>query len=100
MQKNFPTSPLKGDWGTVFGGLTAQKFAAIIRAKRTAQRPPPSEPPPSGDQKGEVNMTTPSASELLVKQTQEAERLRLLLLANECKDLAEFLRRLRDLLNK
>lgn len=45
-------------------------------------------------------MTTPSASELLVKQTQEAERLRLLLLANECKDLAEFLRRLRDLLNK
>ncbi|WP_317335991.1 hypothetical protein [Dysosmobacter welbionis] len=32
-------------------------------------------------------MTTPSASELLVQQAQEAERLRLLLLANECKDL-------------
>ena len=45
-------------------------------------------------------MTTPSASELLVQQAQEAERLRLLLLANECKDLDEFRRRLQDLLNK
>ena len=43
-------------------------------------------------------MTTPSASELLVQQAQEAERLRLLLLANECKDLDEFRRRLQDLL--
>jgi len=45
-------------------------------------------------------MTTPSASELLVKQAQQAERLRLLLLANECQDLDEFRRRLKDLLNK
>lgn len=45
-------------------------------------------------------MNTPSASELLVKQAQEAERLRLLLLANECQDLDEFRRRLQDLLNK
>ena len=45
-------------------------------------------------------MATPSASELLVQQAQEAERLRLLLLANECKDLDEFRRRLQDLLNK
>ena len=51
-------------------------------------------------QKGEVNMTTPSASELLVQQTREAERLRLLLLVNECRDLDEFRRRLLDLLNK
>ena len=45
-------------------------------------------------------MTTPSTSELLVQQTQEAERLRLLLLASECTTLDEFCQRLRDLLNK
>lgn len=50
--------------------------------------------------KGEVNMTTPNTGELLVQQAQEAERLRLLLLASECKDLDEFRQRLRDLLNK
>ena len=81
-----------------------QKIAAIIRAKRRPQRPTPSEPPPrrqpGGDQKGEVNMTTPNTGELLVQQAQEAERLRLLLLASECKDLDEFRQRLRDLLNK
>ena len=31
---------------------TAQKIAAIIRGKRTAQRPPPSEPPPAATRKG------------------------------------------------
>lgn len=45
-------------------------------------------------------MTTPNTGELLVEQAREAERLRLLLLANECKDLDEFRQRLRDLLNK
>ena len=45
-------------------------------------------------------MTTPSASELLVQQAQEAERLRLLILADECKTIAEFRQRLRDLVNK
>ena len=45
-------------------------------------------------------MTTPTASELLVQQAREAERLRLLVLANECKDLDEFRKRLLDLLNK
>lgn len=45
-------------------------------------------------------MTTPNTGELLVHQAQEAERLRLLLLASECKDLDEFRQRLRDLLNK
>lgn len=48
--------------------------------------------------KGEVNMSTPSTSELLVQQTIEAERLRLMLLANECETLDEFKRRLSDLL--
>ena len=86
--------------GRDFGLLTAQKIAAIIRGKRTAQRPPPSEPPPSGDQKGEVNMTTPNTGELLVQQAQEAERLRLLILADECKTIEEFRQRLRDLVNK
>ena len=45
-------------------------------------------------------MTTPTASELLVQQAREAERLLLLLLANECNDIDEFRQRLRDLLNK
>lgn len=79
--------------------MTAQKNAAIIRAKRTAQRPPPSEPP-KGDQKGEVNMTTPNTGELLVQQAQEAERLRLLILADECKTIEEFREKLRERLNK
>ena len=79
--------------------LTAQKNATIIRAKRTAQRPPPSEPP-KGDQKGEVNMTTPNTGELLVQQAQEAERLRLLILADECKTIEEFREKLRERLNK
>lgn len=44
-------------------------------------------------------MTTPSVAELLVQQTQEAERLRLELLAikrlaKECADLDEFRRKL------
>ena len=45
-------------------------------------------------------MTTPNTGELLVQQAQEAERLRLLLLANECKTIEEFRQRLRDLVNK
>ena len=45
-------------------------------------------------------MTTPSMGELLVQQTQEAERLRLLLLADECTTIEEFREKLHDLLNK
>ena len=45
-------------------------------------------------------MTTPSMGELLVQQTQEAERLRLLILADECKTIEEFREKLHDLLNK
>ena len=41
-----------------------------------------------------------NTSELLVQQAQEAKRLLLLLLADECKDIDEFRQRLRDLLNK
>ena len=69
------------------GGRTATAQRTAAGRKATATR------------KGEVNMTTPTASELLVQQTREAERLRLLLLASECKDLDEFCQRLRDLLN-
>lgn len=54
----------------------------------------------SGDQKGEVNMTTPNTGELLVQQAQEAERLRLLILADECKTIEEFREKLRERLNK
>ena len=45
-------------------------------------------------------MPTPSMGELLDQQTQEAERLRLLLLADECKTIEEFREKLHDLLNK
>lgn len=45
-------------------------------------------------------MTTPNTGELLVQQAQEAERLRLLILADECKTIEEFRQRLRDLVNK
>ena len=55
---------------------------------------------PRQNRKGEMNMTTPSMGELLVQQTQEAERLRLLLLADECKTIEEFREKLHDLLNK
>lgn len=48
--------------------------------------------------KEEVKMKTPSASELLVQETRTAERLRLLMLANECKTIEEFRQRLADLL--
>ena len=53
-----------------------------------------------GDQKGEVNMATPNTGELLVQQAQEAERLRLLILADECKTIEEFREKLREQLNK
>lgn len=43
-------------------------------------------------------MKTPSASELLVQETRTAERLRLLMLANEYKTIEEFRQRLADLL--
>lgn len=40
-------------------------------------------------------MKTPSASELLVQETRTAERLRLLMLANECKTITPKSRALR-----
>ena len=70
---------------------TGQADGPAATAQRTAA---------SGDQKGEVNMTTPNTGELLVQQAQEAERLRLLILADECKTIEEFRQRLRDLVNK
>lgn len=45
-------------------------------------------------------MTMPSMGELLVQQAQEAERLRLLILADECKTIEEFREKLRERLNK
>ena len=55
--------------------------------------------PPQGVQKGEVKMATPNASELLVQEARDAERLRLLILANECKTIEEFRKALQDLIN-
>ena len=45
-------------------------------------------------------MKTPSTSELLVHEARTAERLRLLMLANECKTIEEFRQRLQELTNR
>ena len=45
-------------------------------------------------------MTTPNMGEMLVQQAQEAERLRLLLLAYECETIQEFCEKLLERLNK
>ncbi|MGN1307371.1 MAG: hypothetical protein ACI4V3_06860 [Faecousia sp.] len=45
-------------------------------------------------------MKTPSTSELLVEEARSAERLRLLILANECKTLEEFRQRLQEIINR
>ena len=45
-------------------------------------------------------MTTPNMGEILVQQAQEAERLRLLLLAYECETIQEFCEKLLERLNK
>lgn len=86
------------------GGLDGAKIRRYHSGQAEATRPAAQRTaagrPDPGDQKGEVNMTTPNTGELLVQQAQEAERLRLLLLANECKDLDEFRQQLRALLNK
>ena len=98
--KIVPRSPPKGGPGKGFWGVdgaknrryhSGQADGPAATAQRTAD---------SGDQKGEVNMSTPNTGELLVQQAQEAERLRLLILADECKTIEEFRQRLRDLVNK
>ena len=61
--------------------LSDSQFTAIRSAQDVYKRQAQGHHGP-GDQKGEVNMTTPTASELLVQQAREAERLRLLLLAS------------------
>lgn len=67
--------------------MQGKRTATATAAQRTADH---------GDQKGEVNMTTPNTGELLVQQAQEAERLRLLILADECKTIEEFREKLRE----
>lgn len=44
-------------------------------------------------------MNTPTAAELLVRITREAEQRRILEIANECKDLEELKAKLKDLIN-
>ena len=98
--KKVPRSPPKGGPGKGFQPIdgaknrryhSGQADGPAATAQRTAG---------SGDQKGEVNMTTPNTGELLVQQAQEAERLRLLILADECKTIEEFREKLRERLNK
>ena len=83
-----------------FGVLTPLKNAAIMQGKRQATAASAQRTADTGDQKGEVNMTTPNMGEMLVQQAQEAERLRLLLLADECKTIEEFREKLRERLSK
>lgn len=102
-KKTSPVPP-KGGRGNGFGPIDGPEKCRYHPRQAEATRPAAQRTAQGhhgpGDQKGEVNMTTPTASELLVQQAREAERLRLLLLASECKDLDEFRQRLRDLLNK
>jgi len=42
----------------------------------------------------------PTAAELLVKKTREVEQLRAMILANECKDIEEFRKKLGNMLNE
>ncbi len=42
-------------------------------------------------------MNGPTAAELLVQKTQEAERLRVLLIANKCKDIRELQEKLSEM---
>lgn len=49
--------------------------------------------------KGSEVMNTPTAAELLVRITREAEQRRILEIANECKDLEELKAKLKDLIN-
>lgn len=86
--------------GKDFGVLTPRKIAAIMQGKRQATAASAQRTADTGDQKGEVNMATPNMGEMLVQQAQEAERLRLLLLADECKTIEEFREKLRERLNK
>ena len=98
--KKLPTFPPLGGTGNGFDPIdgaknrryhAGQADGPAAAAQRTAD---------NGDQKGEVNMTTPNTGELLVQQAQEAERLRLLILADECKTIEEFREKLRERLNK
>lgn len=96
-KKTSPVPP-KGGRGNGFGPIDGPKKCRYHPRQAEATRPAAQRTAQGhhgpGDQKGEVNMTTPTASELLVQQAREAERLRLLLLASECKDLDEFRQRL------
>jgi len=97
--KKVPQSPFRGDVGKGFRGIDGGKIRRYDARQAQAERPRPSKPPPPR-RRPEGGDEVPNAVELLVQQTQEAERLRLLLLANECKDLDEFRKRLSDLLKQ
>ena len=103
MQKTSPVPP-KGGRGNGFGPIDGPKKCRYhprqAEATRSAAQRTTQGHHGPGDQKGEVNMTTPNTGELLVQQAQEAERLRLLILADECKTIEEFREKLRERLNK
>ena len=71
-----------------------------MRGKRTATATAAQRTADHGDQKGELNMTTPNTGELLVQQAQEAERLRLLILPDAWKTLKEVAGTLRECLHQ
>ena len=53
--------------GKDFGVLTPRKIAAIMQGKRQATAASAQRTADTGDQKGEVNMTTPNMGEMLVQ---------------------------------
>ena len=99
MCKNNSQSPYGGR-GNGFRPIDGAKKRRYHASQADGPRATAQRTADSGDQKGEVNMTTPNTGELLVQQAQEAERLRLLILADECKTIEEFREKLRERLNK
>ena len=98
-KKTSPVPP-KGGRGNGFGPIDGPEKCRYHPRQAEATRPAAQRTADHGDQKGDVNMTTPNTGELLVQQAQEAERLRLLILADECKTIEEFREKLRERLNK
>ena len=101
--KKFPSSPLWGERGNGKRPIDGAKSRRYYAGQANAERQRPANhrrPTDSGERKEGVNVSTPNTGELLVQQAQEAERLRLLILADECKTLDEFRDKLRERLNK
>ena len=88
--------------GNGFRGVDGLADIGYYAGQAQATRPrPANRRHPSGVQKGEVNLTTPTTAELLAQEVRdhEADRFAVWRLAQECETMDEFRKRLADLLN-